>query len=128
MQRPKLITTSYTATVQQVFDAVLGVVQNGKYELVALDNDGHVMAFTSGKTALSWGQQYIATIEASTGGTSQLQLMAGGVDGRPQALLDGWKNQKAGDKVVVAVGSVLDGTTTAPATPVASFGSTEPAS
>ncbi|MET1037695.1 MAG: hypothetical protein ABW075_05435 [Aeromicrobium sp.] len=122
MQKPKLITTTCTATAQQVFDAVLGVVQAGRYELVALDNDAHVLAFTSGKTALSWGQQYVATIETTAGG-AQLQLMTGGVDGRPQALLDGWKNAKAGAKVVAAVGAALDGSAPAPASPVATFGS-----
>jgi hypothetical protein len=125
MQKPKLSTTTYSATPQQVFDAVLGVVQHGAYELVALDNDSHTLAFTSGKTALSWGQQYIATVEPAAAGQTQLQLMCGGVDGRPSALLDGWKNGKAGAKVVASVGAALDGSAPAPSTPVATFGADE---
>jgi hypothetical protein len=122
MQRPKLSTTSFKDTTQQVFDALLGVVQHGKFELVALDNDTHTMAFTSGKTALSWGQQYLATVDPDPSGGAQLKLVCGGVDGRPQALLDGWKNGKAGAKVVTAVSGVLDGSTSAPSKPVATFG------
>lgn len=121
MQKPKLTTAPFTQPAPEVFEAVLGVVQNGKFTLAALDNERHRIAFSSGKTALSWGHDYL--VEVAQGATgAELSLVCGGVDGAPAALMDGWKNGKAAGKVVAAVNDVVNGVTTAHVTPTESFG------
>jgi hypothetical protein len=120
MQAPKTRTSTTDATPDEALDALLGVVQHGSYTLVALSNEQRTMHFTSGKTALSWGQEYVAEVRVD-GTQTLLALICGGVDGRPKALMDGWKNGKAADKVMTAVEGVLSGTVSAPAKPTASF-------
>ena len=113
MQAIKNKTLSSDTTTEAAFAALLGVVQNGKFKISALSNEHHKILFTSGKTALSWGQEYIAEVVPANG-KATLNLQCGGVDGRPKALLDGWKNGKAADKVLAAVQSVLTGGASAP--------------
>lgn len=121
MHAPKLKTwTTSTADASTVFDALLGVVQSGKYTVVGLTNEHRKILFTSGKSALSWGQEYVGEVTEADGGT-QVDLVCGGVDGAPKALLDGMKNSKKADKVLAAVAAAVDGSTPAPATPTASF-------
>lgn len=90
-----------------VFAALLQVVQTESYELAGLSNELHEMLFVSGKTALSWGHLYVTSIVATDEG-AVLQLTTGGVPGAPRSLMDGRKNQKAGDKLIEAVQAVLD--------------------
>jgi hypothetical protein len=124
MRATKTRTLSRPVPPQQLFEAALGVVQNGKYDLLLLNNDLLRLGFVSGKTALSWGQEYLVEAAASGGGAT-LTVVCGSIDEAPKALMDGWKGGKAADKFVAAVESVLDGTTTAPVTPTESFGSGE---
>ena len=123
MHAPKLKTWTTTAPTSTVFEALLGVVQTGKYTIFALSNEQQRLLFTSGKTALSWGQEYVAEVREVDGRT-QLEVVSGGHDGAPKALMDGWKNGKAADKVVAAVTAAVEGSTPAPATPTASFATT----
>lgn len=120
MHAPKLKTWTTTAPASTVFDALLGVVQAGKYTIFGVTNEHHKMLFASGKSALSWGQDYVAEV-SEVDGRTQLDLVCGGVDGAPKALLDGMKNSKKADKVLAAVAAAVDGSAPAPATPVASF-------
>jgi hypothetical protein len=108
MQSPKLATATFASGAQETFDTLLAVIQKGSFEQTGLDPDRHVVTFTSGKTMISWGHEYIATIEPSETG-SRLELMCGGVDNRPKALLDGRKNAKAGAKVIATLRAALGG-------------------
>ena len=130
MHAPKTRTTDIASSPEAVFAALLGTVQHGKFQLAGLNNELRMVIFTSGKTALSWGQEYVAEVHADSG-QARLDVMCGGKDARPKALLDGWKNGKAADKVIAAVHEVLAGTTSAPVQPTPSFittsdGSTRP--
>lgn len=120
MQAARKKTWSSNTTAEETFAALLGVVQNGKFEITALSNEHHKLMFTSGRTALSWGQEYVAEV-VPAGNRATLNLECGGLDGRPKALLDGWKNGKAADKVLEAVQDVLTGTAIAPVQTRASF-------
>ncbi len=102
MHAPKTRTLTTAVTADQLFEAVLRTVDNGKYALTPGDAQGRQATFTSGKTALSWGQEYVASVEPAGEG-STLTLVCGGLDGAPKALLDGWKNSKAADKFLEGV-------------------------
>lgn len=123
MQAPKSKSLQSEATPDVVLAALLGVVQNGKFTLLGVNNEYRKMVFTSGMTGLSWGQEYVAEVNGS-GGAATLSLVCGGRDGAPKALLDGWKNGKAADKVIAAVQGVLAGTG-ASGQPVESFATRE---
>ncbi len=120
MRAAKTKTLDRQNTPQELFDAALGVVQNGKYTLMALSNEQLRIGFVSGKTAISWGQEYVVESAPSAAG-STLTVVCGSHDKAPKALMDGWKGGKAADKFIAAVESVLDGSSTAPVTPTASF-------
>lgn len=120
MRAPKLKTWTTTSPAPMVFDALLGVVQQGKYTILALNNEHRKLAFTRGKTALSWGQEYLAEVIEADGQT-QLQIVCGQIDGAPKALMDGWKNGKAAGKLIAEVTAVVEGSASAPVVPTASF-------
>ena len=120
MRATKTKTLNRPATPQHLFDAALGVVQNGKYTTLLLNNELLRIGFVSGKTAISWGQEYLVEIVPSGDGAT-LTVVCGSHDEAPKALMDGWVSGKAAGKYLAAVESVLDGTTKAPVTPTASF-------
>jgi len=62
----------------------------------------------------------LVDVEPSASGAT-LTVLCGSHDDAPKALMDGWKGGRAADKFLVAVETVLDGATTAPVTPTASF-------
>lgn len=106
--------------LDESFAALLQVVQGGEYELAGLSNETHQMLLKSGKTAASWGHQYVASgVETAQG--SALNLTITGVPGAPTALLDGRKNKKAGEKLIAAVETVLAAGETPSPQPVESF-------
>ena len=130
MHAPKTKDLNTAKSPDELFNVVLSVVQNGKFNLFALSNETKQILFTSGKTALSWGQQYRATVRPESSGAS-LQLFCGSHDDAPKALMDGWKNGKAADKVIKTVNEALASGQQPAAQPVASFvanedGSTRP--
>lgn len=120
MHAPKTASTTIQTTPQAAFEAVLGVVQNGKYDLRGVNNETRSLVFLKGMTALSWGTMYLVDI-ASDGSGARVNVLVGGRDDAPKALLDGWKHGKAASKLLGEVEGVATGTTSAPATPVASF-------
>lgn len=123
MQAPKNRTWLSDTTPEATFAALLGVVQNGKFKIFALNNEHHKVLFTSGKGWLSWEQEYLAEVVPASG-KATLNLQCGVVNGRPKALLDGWKNGKAADKMLEAVQSALAGGTSAPVQQQDSFSTT----
>ncbi|GAA4415842.1 hypothetical protein GCM10023169_02570 [Georgenia halophila] len=129
MKAVKERTATFADAPETVHNALLGVIQNGKYELVGVQNEQHRFLFSAGMSALSWGTTFLAEV-TSTGPESQLSVTCGGRDEAPSALLDGWKHGKAADKVVGEVRATLE-VGAAPAAPVESFvslpdGSTQP--
>lgn len=112
-------------SVDEVFAAVLQVVQAESYALGGLSNEQKMLLFRSGKSAVSWGHQYVVGVVAFDDGGSQVQLTTDGVPGAPRALLDGRKNSKAGQKLVDAVQAVLDSGATPSPQPVESFATLE---
>lgn len=120
MHAPKIKTWQTATPSQTVFDALLGVVQSGKFTIVALNNEYRKLAFISGRTPLSWGQEYLAEVVESDGQT-RLEIVCGGVDGAPKALMDGWKNGRAAGKLVANVTAVVEGSASAPVQARASF-------
>lgn len=120
MRASKTRTLTRPIDPQQLFDTILGVVQNGKYSVLLLDNGRRRLGFVSGKTAISWGQEYVVEV-AGSGSSSTATVVCGSHDDAPKALMDGWKGGKAADKLVAAIEAVLDGKASAPVTPTASF-------
>lgn len=110
---------------QDVFAVVLQVVQTESFELVGLSNELKMMAFKSGKTALSWGHNYFVGVVARDDGSSQVQLTTDGVPGAPRALLDGRKNKRAGEKLIASIQAALDSGTPPSPQPVESFATME---
>ena len=104
MQSPKTKSISSSKSVDELFAAIRTAVSEGTYEMKSVDEASRTMTFSSGKTALSWGNEYVATVTPSGQG-SALELVCGTVDGAPRALLDGWKNGKAADKFLQTVRS-----------------------
>ena len=106
MHAPATKTMTLQQPVEQVFAAVVKTVEAGKYVPGEVDASNFRIAFASGKTALSWGNEYIATVSAASGGTL-LELECGGIDGAPKALMDKWKNGKQAEKALAAIASNL---------------------
>lgn len=123
MSAPRPATLQSPKSVQEVFDAVLKVVQDKDYKLDALSNEVHELIFTSGKSLISWGNVFVVSVVPHEQG-SVLQLTTDGIPGRPTALLDGRKNKKAGEALLAAVQSALDADPAHPE-PVESFAVTE---
>jgi hypothetical protein len=120
MQRPKKISMTSSRSPQDVVRAALGVIEHGAYQLFALSNEHGRILFVSDKTLMSFPREFIAEVTGTGGGTT-LDLVCGMVDGKPMGLIDGRKNKKFAETFVGEVTAVLDGTTSAPATPVDSF-------
>lgn len=106
MPAAKHTTLESSRTTEELFAALLQVVQNGEYELAGLSNETRQMLFKSGMTAISWGHHYVANVEASAGG-STLNLTITGIPRAPKSLMDGRKNKKAGEELIDAVHAVL---------------------
>ncbi|MFA4927272.1 MAG: hypothetical protein WC558_02060 [Patulibacter sp.] len=102
MHAPKTKSITVPTPPDELFEVLLDTVRDGKFDLLEADADARRASFTSGRTALSWGQQYVGVVEPASDGSS-LEVVAGGLDDAPKALMDGWKNGKAADKVVQAV-------------------------
>lgn len=124
MPAAKHVTLRSSQSPEELFAALLEVVQDGEYELAGLSNESHQMLFKSGRTAISWGHYYVATIAELANG-STLNLTIAGVPGAPKALLDGRKNKKAGEMVIDAVDAVLGRVEPVRPTPVESFATLE---
>ncbi|MDN5895256.1 MAG: hypothetical protein L0H93_14685 [Nocardioides sp.] len=120
MHRPKVNTLAVDNSPDELYGAALTLVQGGKYALLAASNERHRLIFTSGRTALSWGQVYVIEIDPAAGGHTHLKLTCGGVDDAPRAMLDGVKNSRVGHKFIAAMEEALATGAARPA-PVESF-------
>ncbi|WP_186760704.1 hypothetical protein [Arthrobacter alpinus] len=106
MHAPAMKSVTLAHAAEEVFAAVVKTVEGGKFEMAAADPATLSATFSSGKTALSWGNLYIATVRPEPKGTI-LELVCGGVDNAPKALLDKWKNSKTADKTLAIIASNL---------------------
>ncbi|MBA3780834.1 MAG: hypothetical protein H0X12_03155 [Nocardioides sp.] len=109
---------------RDLFAALVYVVQQGGYEIGGLSNELREVLFTSGKTLMSWGHIFAATVKAAGPG-SVLQLSVAVVPGAPKALMDGRKNQKAAAKFIESVEAALAAPTPPQPAPVESFAMTQ---
>lgn len=106
MHAPRSTTVTTSQDADRVFAALAGVVSAAPYTEVARDDASRTIGFTSGKTAFSWGHEYLATVTPADGGAN-VEVTAGGFDDKPKALLDGRKNVKAAAKVAQALQDAL---------------------
>ena len=120
MGAEKAVTHNSPVPERELFSALVYVVQQGKYEIGGLSNELQDLLFKSGQTMMSFGHFFVATVKADGPG-SVLQLSVFGVPGAPKALLDGWKNKKAGAALVEAVEEVLTAANPPRPEPVQSF-------
>lgn len=120
MHAAKTAATTIQTTPDAAFEAVLGVVQNGSFDLRGVNNSTRNMVFLKGRTALSWGTMYVVEVTPDGGG-ARVSVLVGGRDDAPKALLDGWKHAKAASRLLSEVEAVATGTSSAPASPVESF-------
>lgn len=82
--------------VEQVSAAVVKTVEDGKHVPGEVDTGNFRIAFASGKSALSWGNECIVPVSLAPGGTL-FGLECGGIDGAPKGLieqLNKWTNGK----------------------------------
>lgn len=82
------------------------VRSSDRYTLDALSNETLELRFHRGASAMQWGQEYLAAATAA-GAATTLTVTCGGRDGRPMALLDGFKNSKAAAKVLDELDAAL---------------------
>jgi len=120
MWADKHVTHNSPVPERELFSALVYVVQQGKYEIGGLRHELQDLLFKGDPTLISYGHFFVATVKADGPG-SVLQLSVFGVPGAPKALLDGWKNKKAGAALVEAVEEVLTAANPPRPEPVQSF-------
>lgn len=100
-------TTFHTpADVTSVASAIQRVIADNKHMLLGHSADGSQIDFLTRKTMLNWELKGSAVTTPASGG-SNVALTLDVQDGRPRALLDGMKNQKALDKLVGQIQDAL---------------------
>lgn len=102
MHAPATKTLALAQSVEEVFAAVVKAVETGKFTMTAVDPGNFKAAFGSGVTGFSWGNEYLATVTPEPKG-ALLEVVCGGLDGAPKALMDKWKNGKKADKALAAI-------------------------
>jgi hypothetical protein len=107
MRAAKTRTLSRAVTAEQLYATALSVVEEQKYTLGNADAESLRLAFASGKTAISWGQEFLVEI-APSGEGAEMTVLCGSLDAAPKALMDGWKGGRAADAFVAAVEAALD--------------------
>ena len=107
MHAPKIKKLTTTHDADRLFASMVRTIEGGKYTVTDRDDERRLLGFASGKTLMSWGHEYIASV-APTADGANVELMCGGFDDKPKALLDGRKNMKAADAVLAAVKADLD--------------------
>lgn len=106
MHAPKTKTLQSAHPAEDLFNAVLAAAQAKPYTVDEIDEAAHRLQFSGGKSGISWGHLFVAEVVPSGAG-SELRLECGGRDDAPKALLDGWKNGRAADKVIRSVTELL---------------------
>jgi hypothetical protein len=114
-------TKDYAMEPRALFEAIAGMIQHSdKYALDALSNETLELRFHRGASAMQWGQEYLAAVTGA-GAAATLTLTCGGRDGRPSALLDGFKNSKAAGKALDELDAAVADGARAPFDPTESF-------
>ncbi|WP_370190061.1 hypothetical protein [Aeromicrobium sp.] len=106
MHAPRSTTVTTTQDADRTYAALTELASAPPYTEVARDDASRTVGFTSGKTAFSWGHEYVATVTSTDAGAS-VEITAGGFDDKPKALLDGRKNVKAAGRVAQALQDAL---------------------
>lgn len=100
MRALKTLEKSFAQSPDVVFDRLKGIVTDKPYTLNLADQDGKKLEFESGGGITSMGH-YVFAAEMTQGGEgTHVSLNVHTGDNTPKALLDGWKNQKAGEKLL----------------------------
>src|SRR6185312_1677648 len=102
MHAPVTKTVNLPQSAEEVFAAVVKTVEAGKYSMAESDPATLRAAFSSGKTPLSWGNLYLASVRSEPKG-SALELVCGGLPDAPKALMDKWKHGKTATKTLDAI-------------------------
>lgn len=102
MHAPVTRTATLPQSAEEVFAAVVTTVEAGKYSMAESDPTALRAAFSSGKTPLSWGKLYLASVRAEPKG-AVLELVCGGLPDAPKALMDKWKHGKTAAKTLEAI-------------------------
>jgi len=114
--RQETITVSQPADA--VFQAALGVVQNNKIaKILAVHNEGRKIVLRE-QSKMSNRKFHHIWVE-DQGGSAQLYVVVGTDPRTPKAIMDGKANAKSLKKFVESVQAVLNGSASAPVTPVA---------
>ena len=117
MTKLRELAVEVTESADTVFQAALGVAQNNdNARILAVHNEGRRLIFREKPKMSNPRLQAIAVLEQ--GGGAQLRTRVG-TDPRAQgALMDGKFNERALKKYLESVQNVLNGSATAPVTPV----------
>ncbi len=106
MGAEKHVSTETYFPVEEMWSAVIAVVQRGAYDIGGLSNELHQLLFRSGGPAASPGHLYAVTVLPS-GTESVLNLTVTGIPGAPTSLMDGRKNKKAAQAFLGEVEAVF---------------------
>lgn len=118
MRQAKEFTTVLAQDASIVFDAALGLAQTAKSrQVLAVHNEGRRLVFRE-KSKFSNPKIVLVEVNTSASG-SELHVVVGSDPRTPAAVLDGVMNDKALKKLVEGLSLVLDGSSSAPVTPVA---------
>jgi len=100
MRALKTLEKSFSQSPDVVFDRLKGIVTDKPYTLQHADQDAKKLEFESGGTMMAMGHFIFAAQLTAGGEGTQVSLNVHTGDNTPKALLDGWKNQKAGEKLL----------------------------
>ena len=96
MRALKTLEKSFSPTPGEVFDALKKIVTDKPYTLNNADVDAKRLEFESGGGLTSMGHYMFVAELAPSGEGTQVSLNVHTGENTPKALLDGWKNKKAG--------------------------------
>ena len=100
MRALKTLEKSFSQTPDVVFDRLKNIVTDKPYTLNQADQDAKKLEFESGGGMTAMGHYIFAAELTGAGGGTHVSLNVHTGDNTPKALLDGWKNQKAGEKLL----------------------------
>lgn len=100
MRALKTLEKSFPQSPEVVFEKLKKIVTEKPYTLTTVDEDAQRIEFESGGGATSMGHFVFAAELASTGEGTSVSLNVHTGESTPKAILDGWKNKIAGDKLL----------------------------
>src|SRR5690625_103630 len=117
MRQPALDTITVSQSADEAFQAALGVAQNTKnHRILAVHNDGRKLVLRE-KSKMSIPKFFQVWVEEKDGG-AELKIVAGADPRTPKAMLDSTVIKRALKKYMEQVQAVLNGSQSAPVTPV----------